>query len=119
MSQWLKNNDVLGTTNRGTPCESGLCTLCRADCQGRCETWLGSMLGRDTLYPRDFGVVTAGSGNTAPDGVCYNALRINGYLYGAGARTSTKPSPGIHCLPTSVWKPRSARAARSPAAILL
>ena len=83
MSQWLKNNDVLGTTNRGTPCESGLCTLCRADCQGRCETWLGSMLGRDTLYPRDFGVVTAGSGNTAPDGVCYNALRINGYLYGA------------------------------------
>ena len=51
MSQWLKNNDVLGTTNRGTPCESGLCTLCRADCQGRCETWLGSMLGRDTLYP--------------------------------------------------------------------
>lgn len=40
MSQWLKSNDVLGTTKRGTPCESGLCTLCRADCTGKCETWL-------------------------------------------------------------------------------
>ena len=83
MSQWLKNNDVLGTTNRGTPCESGLCSLCRADCQGKCETWLGSMLGRDTLYPRDFGTVTAGSGNVTPTGVAYNSLRINGYLFGA------------------------------------
>lgn len=82
MSQWLKNNDVLGTTNRGTPCESGLCTLCRADCQGKCETWLGSMVGRDLLYPRDFGVVTAGSGNVSPTGVAYNSLRINGNLYG-------------------------------------
>lgn len=83
MTQWLKNNDVLGTTNRGNPCESGLCTLCRADCQGRCETWLGSMLGRDMLYPRDFGTVTAGSGNTSPVGVAYNSLRIHGHLYGA------------------------------------
>lgn len=82
MSQWLKSNDVLGTTNRGNPCESGLCSLCRADCQGKCETWLGSMLGRDILYPRDFGAVTAGSGNTSPVGVSYNSLRIHGYLYG-------------------------------------
>lgn len=83
MSQWLKSNDVLGTVNRGNPCESGLCTLCRADCTGKCETWLGSMLGRDTLYPRDFGLVTAGSSNVNPLGVDYNSLRIHGYLYGA------------------------------------
>ncbi len=83
MSQWQKSNDVLGTTNRGTPCESGLCSLCRSDCQGKCETWLGSLLGRDTLYPRDFGSVTAGSGNNSPTGVSYNSIRINGNLYGA------------------------------------
>ncbi len=82
MSQ-LKNNDVLGTVNRGNACESGLCTLCRADCQGKCETWLGSMQGRDTLYPRDFGKVTAGSDNLSAVGVSYNAIKIQGDLYGA------------------------------------
>lgn len=83
MSQWLKSNDVLGTTNRGNIAESGLCTLCRADCMGKCETWLSCLKGRETLYPRDFGVVTAGSGNTSHTGVSYNSLRIQGYNYGA------------------------------------
>ena len=53
-----KNNDVLGTTNRGNVAESGLCTLCRADCAGKCETWMSSLKGRAMLYPRDFGLVT-------------------------------------------------------------
>ncbi len=83
MFAWPKTNDVLGTVNRGTPAESGLCTLCRADCMGRCETWLASLRGRKLLYPRDFGLVTAGSANTCHVGVSYNSLRINGYLYGA------------------------------------
>ena len=78
-----RQNDVLGTNNRANPAESGLCTLCRADCRGKCETWLGSLVGRRLLYPRDFGLVTAGSGNTTHVGVCYNSLRIQGYLYGA------------------------------------
>jgi len=78
-----KVNDVLGTTNRGNPIESGLCTLCRADCQGRCETWLSSIRGRKLLYPRDFGIITAGSGNFTHVGVSYNSLRIQGYNYGA------------------------------------
>jgi hypothetical protein len=78
-----KNNDALGTANRGNPCESGLCTLCRADCKGKCETWLSSLVGRKLLYPRDFPNVTAGSANIAPDGVGYHALRIQGYAYGA------------------------------------
>ncbi len=82
MSQ-LKNNDVLGIVNRGNTCESGLCTLCRSDCQGKCETWLGSMVGRDILYPRDFGKTTAGSDNLSAVGVSYNALKIQGDLYGA------------------------------------
>lgn len=94
MTQWLKSNDVLGTTNRGTTCESGLCTLCRADCAGKCETWLGSLKGRDTLYPRDFGLVTAGSDNNTAVGISYNALRIHGYLYGTEGADKKKAKSG-------------------------
>lgn len=83
MNQWPKTNDVLETVNRGNPAESGLCTLCRADCKGRCETWLSSLKGREMLYPRDFGSVTAGSANTTHIGVSYNSIRIDGYNYGA------------------------------------
>ena len=81
--QYDKTNDVLATVNRGNPAESGLCTLCRADCKGQCETFVSSMKGRKMLYPRDFGAVTAGSKNVNELGVCYNALRIEGYNYGA------------------------------------
>ena len=35
------------------------------------------------LYPRDFGAITAGSKNVDHVGVSYNALRIEGYNYGA------------------------------------
>ncbi|MDF9407981.1 glutamate synthase-related protein [Pelotomaculum isophthalicicum JI] len=78
-----KSNDALGTANRGNPAESGLCTLCRADCQGRCETFMSCMKGRKMLYPRDFGTITAGSDNITHVGVSYNSLRIQGYNYGA------------------------------------
>ncbi|MBN3040939.1 MAG: FMN-binding glutamate synthase family protein [Candidatus Omnitrophica bacterium] len=83
MIQWPKSNDALGTVNRGNPCESTLCTLCRADCKGKCETWLSSLKGRKLLYPRDFSNITAGSANTTHVGVNYNNLRIDGYVYGA------------------------------------
>ena len=53
MSLTSKNNEKIGAVNRGTPCESGLCNFCRTDCQGRCETWLSSLMGRRTLVPRD------------------------------------------------------------------
>ncbi|OQY00538.1 MAG: FMN-binding glutamate synthase family protein [Desulfobacteraceae bacterium 4572_130] len=78
-----KTNDALGTVNRGDAAESGLCTLCRADCKGKCETWLSSMVGRKLLYPRSFGLVTAGANNTSHIGVSYNSLRIQGYAYGS------------------------------------
>ncbi|MDP4152024.1 MAG: glutamate synthase-related protein [Bacillota bacterium] len=77
-----RTNDVLGTANRGYPAESGVCTLCQADCKGRCETWMSSLRGRKLLYPRDFGKITAGSSNTNHIGVCYSNLRIQGYNYG-------------------------------------
>jgi hypothetical protein len=50
---------------------------------GQCETWKSSLVGRKLLYPRDFGVVTAGANNTTHIGVSYNSLRIQGYAYGA------------------------------------
>ena len=83
MIDWLKNNDALGTVNRGNPCESGLCTLCMADCRGKCETWMSSLKGREILYPRNFGNITSGSGNVTSLGLGYHALRIQGYAYGS------------------------------------
>ena len=83
MYQAPKQNDALGTTNRGNPCESGLCTLCTSDCKGKCETWLSSLLGRKLLYPRHFGNITSGSANVVCEGIGYHALRIQGYAYGA------------------------------------
>lgn len=87
MIEWPKNNDALGTTNRGNPAESGLCTLCTSDCKGKCETWMASMVGRKLLYPRDFGSTTSGARNTSHVGVNYNALRIQGYNYGSKGLT--------------------------------
>ncbi|MDR1081081.1 MAG: FMN-binding glutamate synthase family protein [Deltaproteobacteria bacterium] len=79
----LKNNDALGIVNRGNPCESGLCTLCQANCAGRCEVWLSCLKGRELLYPRDFGGITAGAGNLRSQGISYDTVRVMGSLYGA------------------------------------
>ncbi|MFO7153053.1 MAG: glutamate synthase-related protein [Bacillota bacterium] len=98
MISWPKSNDVLGTVNRGNPAESGLCTLCRVDCQGKCETWLSSLIGRKILYPRDFGSVTAGSGNTVHLGVSYNSLRILGYNYGASGLKGNLTDSADDCI---------------------
>lgn len=98
MIQWPKSNDALGTVNRGNPAESGLCTLCRADCMGKCETWLSSLQGRKMLYPRDYSYVTAGSANTTHLGVSYNSLRINGYLYGADGLSKELSSSEDDCI---------------------
>ena len=83
MFEWPKTNDALGTINRGNNTESGLCTLCRADCVGKCENYLASLKGRKFLYPRDFGTITSGSRNTTHVGVSYNSLRIDGFNYGS------------------------------------
>ncbi len=102
MLEWPKTNDVLGTANRGTNQESGLCTLCRADCRGRCETWVAGLKGRKLLYPRDFGSVTAGSGNVNPVGVSYGTTRIQGYVYGSHGRPPGLGDSADDCLFTNV-----------------
>lgn len=98
MFTWPKNNDVLGTMNRGNPVESGLCTLCRADCTGKCEVWLSSLKGRKMLYPRDYGQITAGSGNTTHVGISYNSLRIQGYNYGASGIPKGLSNDADNCI---------------------
>ncbi|MFC1510118.1 glutamate synthase-related protein [Candidatus Omnitrophota bacterium] len=98
MLQWPKTNDALGTVNRGNACESSLCTLCRADCKGKCETWVSCMQGRKVLYPRDFGWITAGSSNTTHVGVNYNSLRINGYNYGANGLPNGLSTSADDCI---------------------
>jgi hypothetical protein len=96
--RFVKSNDVLGTTNRGNPTEAGLCTLCRADCQGKCETWLSSLVGRKLLYPRSYGIVTAGANNTTHVGVSYNSLRIQGYAYGSHGLNSQLTNDPDDCI---------------------
>jgi hypothetical protein len=96
--RYAKSNDVLGTTNRGNPTESGLCTLCRADCQGKCEVWLSSLVGRKLLYPRSYGIVTAGADNTTHVGVSYNSLRIQGYAYGSHGLNSQLTNDPDDCI---------------------
>lgn len=102
MIEWVKNNDALGTTNRGVPCESGLCTLCDSGCRGRCETWMASLKGRKMLYPRDFGNTTAGSSNVVSLGIGYHALRIQGYCYGVHGIQSPLTNNADDCLFTNV-----------------
>ena len=96
--RFSKGNDVLGTKNRGDVCESSLCTLCRADCVGKCETWLSSMTGRKLLYPRSFGLTTAGANNTSHVGVSYNSLRVQGYAYGSKGMTEGLTNSPDDCI---------------------
>jgi hypothetical protein len=88
--EWSPTNDVPGTANRGNPAESGLCPLCRADCNGKCETWLASQSGRKLLYPRDFWLGHRRQQHHHARRVNYNALRIQGQLYGTHG-----PPPGL------------------------
>ncbi|MDR2338652.1 MAG: FMN-binding glutamate synthase family protein [Deltaproteobacteria bacterium] len=83
MPVYAKSNDALGTVNRGNAAESGLCTLCQADCAGKCEVWLSCLKGRELLYPRDFGTITSGASNIVAEGVSYQSIRVLGYAYGA------------------------------------
>ena len=60
------------------------------------------MLGREMLYPRNFGWSTAGSANTTAVRVGYHALRINGYAYGANGIAADKTNDPDDCLFTNV-----------------
>ena len=102
MIQWVKNNDAIGTMNRGVPCESGLCTLCDSASKGKCETWLSSLKGRKLLYPSNFGQTTSGAWLVSSIGVGYHALRVNGYAYGVKGIEPPLSNNPDDCLFTNV-----------------
>jgi len=76
-------NESTGTFNRSRSVVpmSGLCSSCHDGCKGGCEIWLSSFRGREVLYPRMFGDITAGADKNYP--VDYSHLNIQGYAVGA------------------------------------
>lgn len=76
-------NEATGTFNRSKSVVpmSGLCTTCLDGCRGSCEIWLASFRGREVLYPRPFGEISAGADKNYP--VDYSHLNIQGYAQGA------------------------------------
>ena len=102
MFLWTKNNDALGTVNRGVPCESGLCTLCDSACKGKCETWLSCLEGRKLLYPRRYGYSTSGSSHFSSVGIGYHSLRIQGYAYGSKGMNANLTDDPDDCIFTNV-----------------
>jgi hypothetical protein len=102
MLQFVKNNDALGSVNRGVPCESGLCTLCESSCKGKCETWLSCLEGRKMLYPRRFGHSTSGASHITSVGIGYHGLRIQGYAYGSTGLPGKLTDDPDDCIFTNV-----------------
>lgn len=94
-------NEISKTVNRikdVVPC-SGLCAVCLDGCAGSCEVFVASYRGRELLYPKPFGQITAGADKDYP--VDYSHLNIQGYAVGAkgmpegvqaGPDTATFPS---------------------------
>ncbi|MGD2174544.1 MAG: glutamate synthase-related protein, partial [Candidatus Brocadiaceae bacterium] len=76
-------DEATQTRNRSrdvTPA-SGVCSRCVDGCTGTCEAWTASFRGREVLYPRPFGEMTAGADKDYP--VDYSHLNICGYALGA------------------------------------
>ncbi len=76
-------NDATGTFNRSRDVvpTSGVCTVCLDGCRGGCEAFMSSFRGREMLYPRPYGKITAGACKNYP--VDFSHLNIQGYANGA------------------------------------
>jgi glutamate synthase domain-containing protein 2 len=76
-------NEATGTINRSRSVVpmSGLCTICMDGCAGSCEVFMASFRGRELLYPKPFGQVTAGADKDYP--IDYSHLNVQGYAVGA------------------------------------
>lgn len=60
---------------------SGMCAVCLDGCLGTCEIGLSAIRGREVLYPRPFGLITAGSEKDYP--VDFSHFNISGSVQGA------------------------------------
>jgi glutamate synthase domain-containing protein 2 len=76
-------SSATGTRNRvpDSAPSSGICSVCLDGCSGPCEVAKSSYRGREVLYPRPFGKVTAGATKSYP--VDYSHLNIQGTCVGA------------------------------------
>ena len=76
-------SEATGTVNRlrHVVPSSGLCPVCLDGCAGGCEAFVASFRGREVLYPKPFGQVTAGADKDYP--VDFSHLNIQGYAVGA------------------------------------
>jgi glutamate synthase domain-containing protein 2 len=76
-------NEATGTVNRSKSVVpmSGICTACVDGCKGGCEIFVSTFRGREMLYPRRYGDVTAGADKNYP--LDYSHLNIQGYAVGA------------------------------------
>jgi len=88
-------NDVTETRNRSRDVAptSGLCTRCMDNCAGNCEVFKSALRGRDVIYPKPFGSITAGADKEYP--VDYSHLNIMGYALGAKAIDEANPDKAI------------------------
>lgn len=76
-------SDATGSFNRLKDVSpmSGICVACLDGCMGGCETFQSTFRGREMLYPKPFGDITAGAEKNYP--VDYSHLNIQGYASGA------------------------------------
>jgi glutamate synthase domain-containing protein 2 len=68
---------------------SGICAICKDGCRGGCEAWLASFRGREVLYPRPYGDITAGASKDYP--LDFSHLNVQGYAVGAKGMPSDIP----------------------------
>ena len=87
-------SDATGSFNRlkDVAPMSGICVACLDGCTGGCETFQAAFRGREMLYPKPFGEITAGAEKNYP--VDYSHLNIQGYASGAkGMPEGVEPGP--------------------------
>ncbi|MEK6725945.1 MAG: FMN-binding glutamate synthase family protein [Deltaproteobacteria bacterium] len=76
-------SDATGSFNRikDVVPMSGICVACLDGCMGGCEAFQSTFRGREMLYPKPFGDITAGADKNYP--VDYSHINIQGYASGA------------------------------------
>ena len=93
-------NEATGSHNRSRSVVpmSGICSSCHDGCRGGCEAFLSTFRGREILYPRYFGDVTAGADKNYP--IDYSHLNVQGYAVGAnGLPEGVDPNPDTALFP--------------------
>lgn len=73
-------NETKNRSARLSP-QSGMCSLCTADCAGTCEIGLSAVVGARTVYPTNTGNNQVASEKEYP--IDYSHFNINGRVFGA------------------------------------